>query len=200
MNNVKYLLYSKQFKRNLVKWLFMYILVVGLLTVVVTYSRYITDNSSKDIARPALFEIKISNGTVCNLKNPQHKTCTLENLRPADYIYYYFDIDTSMVEITSDLTLTYLINDKYDDFGEFFLSDVTDANDPTIIKTGDARTLEKDKHGYSAFSILEPIQANLGGKKSYELKIKYLKNSDDYFNNENIIEGAVTVGYSMIQK
>ena len=36
------LLHSKLFRQNLFKWIFMYIAALGLLTSVITYSKYIT--------------------------------------------------------------------------------------------------------------------------------------------------------------
>ena len=45
---MKGLLHSKLFRKNLFTWLFMYIIVIGLFTTVVTYSKYISSMQNAD--------------------------------------------------------------------------------------------------------------------------------------------------------
>jgi len=53
------LLHSRVFKKNLAKWIFMYIVTLAFFTSVVTYSKYFSSLASNDNARPAKFNIKI---------------------------------------------------------------------------------------------------------------------------------------------
>lgn len=194
---MKYLLYSEKFKKNLITWILLYFFIIGLFTVVVTYSRFITSKTPGDVVKPAEFLVEISNKTICTIKNPLYKSCTLDQIRPTDYIYYYFDVDTSKMEISADLSITFTINNIDGNFGEYVLSDITDSNHVIeVSRKDDISTLKE----FYSFSISEVVEANQGSKKSYELRLRYLKNSSEYFANENIITGAVSIGYSAIQK
>ena len=54
------LLHSKTFRKNLFKWIFMYICALLVIFTVVTYSRYITKSSLGDEAKAAKFNLEIA--------------------------------------------------------------------------------------------------------------------------------------------
>ena len=56
---MKGLLRSKRFRHNLYKWVTMYVGVMLLFTVVVTYSRYMSSLEGSDQAKVARFEVGI---------------------------------------------------------------------------------------------------------------------------------------------
>ncbi len=105
---MKGLLHSKRFKENLYRWLFMYVGVIGLLTTVITYSKYITQFvPNGDGAKSAKFEAKIY---PTNDKGEECTTCTSGVYRPTSKIKYYFAIETEF-EVLADLYLNVRIKD-----------------------------------------------------------------------------------------
>ncbi len=102
---MKGLLQSKYFKNNLKKWVFMYVLCMGIFTTVITYSRYISNMfSSDDSARVSNFGLNLMycDDEICE-KNRKDKPV---KYRPFGEMEYYFAIDGSELEVSVDLILT----------------------------------------------------------------------------------------------
>lgn len=100
------LLRSKTFRKNLSKWIFLYIAVMCLLTSVITYSKYITKMSNTDEARASKFEVNIKpmSGEECTM-NIENNTfdCPLTAYRPTKPIIFYFEVDATQMEVLADL-------------------------------------------------------------------------------------------------
>lgn len=130
----------------------MYCCVLGLFTVVVTYSRYVTVLAPKPAdARAAKFNIIVRFDGACG-GDSASENCEYQ-LRPTDKIDYYFSVDTTQLEVDTDLE-TYI--DIHSDFINYELSD-TDGNtfeegtDYTV--TGNRITIKEmitaESHGYN---------------------------------------------------
>ena len=84
---MKELLQNKVFKKNLKKWLVMYIGVIALFTTIITYSKYMTTMMGSSEAKVAAFDININYlDNQCISSN----NCNTGYYRPTSYIEYYF--------------------------------------------------------------------------------------------------------------
>ncbi len=128
---MKGLLQSKRFRKNLFKWLFMYIGVMALFTSVVTYSKYISNMHSSDQARVAKFTYKVAcdgiDSNVCN-------TGVHRLTKP---IIYEFVLDTSQLEVSTKFTFAATVSSNfsykiYESLNNKDFSDVTLNESGTI--------------------------------------------------------------------
>jgi len=217
--NMKGLMHSKKFRANLRKWLCMYISVLILLTVVVTYSKYlaslpaISENASIakfnvdiDIVGCAseLVPIEIcENGTEeenCE-KQTSYICNTTEEQRPTKEMNYHFRVDTRELEVKTKV----LVKVKVDThFAIKDIKNVTDPNNPKEVVVKDALENEvlvtdiKDGMLY----IWDVIPAGGALPKEYNLTIIYDNSqveNDDYSLSSYDYEKIVTVGYSAKQ-
>ena len=100
---MKGLFQNKHFRKNLQKWLIMYLGVIALLTTVITYSKYITAITSTDSARVAKFKLNISE---INCDDLITSDCNIPyNIRPTSNIEYNFKVDMSQIEVKTKITL-----------------------------------------------------------------------------------------------
>ena len=80
---MKKLLQSRKFRKNLGKWIFMYVICMGLFTTVVTYSKYISKMlSSNDEARVSKFNVKLRYCENENCENGGTDNYITKNYRP----------------------------------------------------------------------------------------------------------------------
>ncbi len=106
---MKELLHSKVFRRNLKKWLFMYVGTICLLTSVITYSKYISAFNGSDSARPAKFNVKVNFDEIAcpePIVGSFSSTCDLGSSRPLPAYDFKFNVDTSELEVNTLLVLT----------------------------------------------------------------------------------------------
>ena len=184
---MKYLLYSKNFKKNLAKWLGMYLGIICLFTVVVTYSRYISTLTSGDTARVAKFNVDITYDDICESLNNE-EVCDYGSIRPTGSLTYYFTVDTTELEVDTMFVTNILV---HQDFNNYKLYDITD---------GENLYIENEDYTVSAniISIVEDINSSNGYVRKYKLVIDY-KNMNSYSEQYNY-DNVVIVGYSAIQK
>lgn len=108
------LLHSKRFKKNLLKWLMMYCGALCMLTIVVTYSKYITTyNSTADEARVAKFALDMTYSKLCE-EQESGTTCDMGNTRPEEYLEYEFNIDATKGEVDTLVVADITINDSFE--------------------------------------------------------------------------------------
>ena len=100
------LLHSRRFKKNLLKWLIMYSISLGMLTMVVTYSRFITTYTSTDVARPAKFALDFAYSRICD--------GDLGSMRPEEYLEYDFNIDAQKSEVDTLVVANITIDDNFE--------------------------------------------------------------------------------------
>ena len=184
---MKYLMYSKKFKQNLVKWLCMYCGIVCLFTIIVTYSRYITELTSQEGARVAKFNVYVTYNGVCS-QIDSNEDCNYGSLRPIDSLSYYFTVDTRQLEVNTTLVTNILINE---DFENYRLYDVTSV-EKLYVENIDYSVTN------NTISIVEDVNALNGYLRKYKLTVDY-KNKDNY-NQNYYYNDDVIFGYSAIQK
>lgn len=184
---------SKRFRNNLKKWLIMYIIVMSLMSTVITYSKYITTKTSSDSARVAKFDIKIATNE-CQVEND---TCLKrEKYRPTTPLTYEFTVDTSNLEVSTDLALIiYVLKDyeivKYEEYDS-----TTEEFVPKELTAGSVL----ENSDYLIYKNLDHTIINISDVKElkYRLTVKY-KTTNNY--QESIVNNPKTVmiGYTAIQ-
>lgn len=102
---MKGLLHSKRFRRNLKRWICMYVGVLILFTSVVTYSRYVSNLSLNDEAKVTKFNVNIGKGEASTESGK-------DPFLPTDTIYYTFTV-TPDFEVKTLLALTVNAEDRF---------------------------------------------------------------------------------------
>ncbi len=213
---MKGLLHSKKFRANLYKWLFMYVGVMGLLTTVITYSKYISSLGGNDETRGTKFEMKLTpEGCVSEV-------CLLGNYRPMNEIEYDFDVDEEF-EVKTYVILSFLPKDKFkikSISSSEYIDGVADEdkfipiyiNDEDEIKIGNGYVdAKKDVSNTAAIQLGKEIDPT---KKKYKFRVvveydysEYLVNKGtdnefyDYSGSEEITldKTVVQLSYSAVQ-
>lgn len=216
---MKGLLHSKRFKKNLQKWLFMYVGVMTLLTSVITYSKYMAKvQMGDDSAKVGKFQVGIKQVS-CSDYIDSGITCDAlssgNGCRPTQVVASCFEVDTSELEIESDLLLTFdpALKDSSRDDG-FYSPNMKNINNDDIlinIEGIDIISENKDTEIYPSTSInwksstdnlrlrLERrVDAEKGAKWIIRVRMKK-SNESSSFPNQVRSTKLVKVGYSMIQ-
>lgn len=160
---MKGLLHSKRFKKNLRKWLFMYICALLMFTTVITYSKYISQYGVDDVARITKFDIEVENiaieddGYTCNVADNEQKTitCTASEemkYRPTKDLDYTFKLIPTF-EVKTLLTTSMYVPNTFEIVSlkaeEKYIEKVTDKNtgkEKEVEKTRDIVLYDKDKN------------------------------------------------------
>ena len=108
---MKGLLHSKKFRRNLYKWVIMYVGVIVLLTTVITYSKYVSQMMADDEARVAKFDIQVT-ANECASSDENSINCNSGTFRPTQEITYYFTLDAN-TEVKTDIFMTIVLNERF---------------------------------------------------------------------------------------
>lgn len=184
---MKGLLHSKLFRKNLCKWIFMYIVAIGLFTSVVTYSKYISSVQSEgDKAKVAKFDASITYDRVCTTL-AETEICNIGNYRPTSDISYYFTVDTTNIEVAATFVTLITVDSK---FKNVRIYDVTD------IETEMTFTKNENK-----FTLVEDIDTGNTYIRKYKVTMNFdNENNDINYSSEHKITGSLTVGYSAEQK
>ncbi len=195
---MKGLLHSKRFKKNLTKWILMYIGVIGLLTTVITYSKYMTTlHGESDTARVAKFAIDIRDDKCSNVVT---KYCNYDTYRLTDEIEYYFTVDATGLEVITKVYLTFTINSNF----EIVKNEITEI-DPTTLE--ERTILLENNSGSTGLNYVKTVKEGIdnfgpGGntKKIYKIVLKY--NGSDYASSYPYDENRpiVQLDYSAIQQ
>lgn len=182
---MKGLLQSSRFKKNLLKWIFMYIVVMGSLFAVITYSKYISNMQSRDRGKVASFDASITYGDVC--QNVEANTlCNVGYFRPTSDINIYFNIDNRKIE-TSALFVT-----NIELVGDLVLKEIWNQTDNKKLILGTDYTISNNK-----ITITESLKSTEMYSRDYKLVVNYnIEKDPTYIGNHNI---KVMVGYSATQ-
>lgn len=214
---MKGLLQSKHFKKNLKKWVFMYVLCMGVFTTVITYSRYISNMfSSNDSARVSNFNLNLMycDNEICSKEQAEEPI----KYRPFGEMEYYFAIDGSELEVGVDVIFNVtadrhfkikkveklpggntneikMISKNSNQDKTLSFSDVVTAGEKQIIKykvilTYDEKVVDYNKESCKAVS--DDCKVVNGIVKEDGIP-KYIFDDKTVFN-------AITVGYSATQK
>ena len=188
---MKKLLHSKVFRKNLFNWLFMYIAVIGLFTSVVTYSKYISGFNNDDAARVAKFDASITYDGICAGLNEQ-EICNIGKFRPKSDLSYYFTVDTKELEVTTVFVTRITILKQ---FKNIKIYDITDGE----IELTNYEITENNEDIVYIFT--EELDTSNTYTRKYKITMNYdYANNDSDYSEEHQINGAVTVGYSAVQK
>ncbi len=176
---MKGLLHSKRFKNNLKKWLFMYVGVMGLLTTVITYSKYMSKFEGSSVASVAIFNVDInySDCESTDIKEDGINVCQSAIKRSTSVIDYYFTVDTTGLEVNTLLALTIYVNKDFN-IKELTISDINEdgslGKEESIVVNKPSTVNESDKlAGYLLNTYSSKINAGEGKNKKYKLSIEY---------------------------
>lgn len=195
---MKGLLHSKRFKRNLKRWICMYVGVLILFTSVVTYSKYISSFTVNTSATIPKFNVNINEKKVAV---PNYNTDSAGNYYPTSVIPYQFQINTN-IDVKTLLVLT--VNAE-EDFSIMTIKDISgnelfprsekaiDCKEPsdtcyiinnyTINRVGKSININKIIQSEND-NISETFEVGL--KYNYESNTYYQFNRD-YLNNMKIV-------------
>lgn len=169
---MKGLLQSKKFKKNIGKWLIMYILCMGLFTTLVTYSKYISKMlSTNDEARVSKFNISLKYCDNENCDNGGSNTPIDKRYAPYNEIIYYFAVDTSTLEVNAELFLTARILDNH-----FKLKEIKEITSTT----GQVNSVSKNSNGGDTISITTNVKAGDKTLRKYKVTVVYNEAVVDY--------------------
>lgn len=195
------LLHSKTFRNNLSKWFTIYICLILMLMTVVTYSRYITSQQGSDHTRTAKFSIKITKDKVCSTTSSG--LCYNEEdgdlpfaFKPYDTIEYYFNVDTSKLEVLSNLKVYVDVNPDFDIKYVALDDDSEKITFNNTISTGEIdedttvkhisnihEELEEGATKNNYISLTRKITSENRGVKKYKVGVKY--NGENYATAHN---------------
>ncbi len=202
---MKGLLHSKLFKKNLKKWLFMYVGVLLLLTGVVTYSKYMSKfASASEPARVTKFNVAILDATddnVCSEFEEGSETytkCGREETSASDeQIDYYFTVDTRELEVLTKLFVTINIDPA------FKLVDVQEEKTPGVYESilreynSDNVVVKYLTKTDNKGVIYNRVYGDTRGLKKYKLSIKYRTESGKVLDKK--VFDAISIDYSATQ-
>lgn len=209
---MKGLLHSKKFKKNLKKWLYMYVGTLLLLTTVVTYSKYISNLGGNDTARITKFNVVIDKedsitetcsdtlheSTPCctGTALEGNLSCKTSNFRPTEEMAYEFTVKPD-VEVNTFLAVTITTTS---DFDIIKVIDITDNHENGAVLYNIETSGEQEKKVYTINSNLNMTDLNPNIIKKYRVIVKYNKYDGKTYSKtakENI--EVINVGYSANQ-
>jgi len=199
---MKSLLQSKTFRKNLYRWLGMYVTVILFFTSVVTYSKYMVGVASNENARVANFNVDIHYEETENCLPGSDQTCHTGTYRPTSKISYYFTVDTTKIEVRTFLALSMNINKS---FKIIELSKMEEGKDSSYQIINLDGLKEENK-----IRMTETLLPKEGKKTKYKIVVIYNgtnivtdEKGDIYYENGhedmNQIDKIVTLDYSARQ-
>lgn len=201
---MKSLLQSKRFRKNLYRWLGMYIGVILLFASVITYSKYMIGFSGKDNARVAKFNIDVNYNETSGCKpGTTETTCLVGKYRPTSKIPYYFTVNTKKIEVRTLFALTINVDSNFEIIE---LAQLDIGKNETEFKPVDLT----DKKEENKIILTNTTAPNSGSEIKYRITVRYKganilidSEGNPYYeyNTDNIetIGKIVTVDYSAEQ-
>lgn len=169
---MKRLLQSKHFKKNLGKWLSMYVLCMGLFTAVITYSKYISNIFSTDeSARVSQFGVHLVYCSDATCQNTSVDSSEVKKYRPYENMEYYFAIDSSELEVSAEVVLTAHV-DRH--FKIVKIEKITD-ND-----SQGTNTISENDSNKKTLSFTDELEAANTELSKYKVTVAYDSNVVDY--------------------
>lgn len=179
------LLHSKVFKKNLYKWLIMYIGIIGLFFTVVTYSKYMSSMQGSSGTKAAKFIVNIKfldNDTRC-IDN----TCNYGSLRPTSDYDFYFQVDTRELEVSTILATSITVDTRLTNIHIFDITDESNVKEITYNKTD------------NKYTIVDNIDQGNGSLKTYKVTANLDNTNNSLYDQEILINDAIKVEYSAVQ-
>lgn len=198
---MKGLLHSKRFRRNLKRWICMYVGVLILFTSVVTYSRYVSNLSLNDEAKVTKFNVNIGKGEASTESGK-------DPFLPTDTIYYTFTV-TPNFEVKTLLALTVNAEDRFTIESiieetsnlEIYNKDIRNQNAGAITVSAD--TTVDGNNDNTKVVISRTISSAEAKSTTYKiaLKFKYEDIKETYYTLDEYLreKAIVNVDYSARQ-
>lgn len=198
---MKGLLHSKRFRRNLKRWICMYVGVLVLFTSVVTYSRYVSNLSLNDEAKVTKFNVNIGKGEASTESGK-------DPFLPTDTIYYTFTV-TPDFEVKTLLALTVNAEDRFTIESiveetsnlEIYNKDIRNQNGGAITVSAD--TTVDGNNDNTKVVISRTISSAEAKSTTYKiaLKFKYEDIKETYYTLDEYLreKAIVNVDYSARQ-
>lgn len=198
---MKGLLHSKRFRRNLKRWICMYVGVLVLFTSVVTYSRYVSNLSLNDEAKVTKFNVNIGKGEASTESGK-------DPFLPTDTIYYTFTV-TPNFEVKTLLALTVNAEDRFTIESiieetsnlEIYNKDIRNQNAGAITVSAD--TTVDGNNDNTKVVISRTISSAEAKSTTYKiaLKFKYEDIKETYYTLDEYLreKAIVNVDYSARQ-
>lgn len=212
---MKGLLQSKRFRKNLKKWLCMYVGALLLLTTVITYSKYISKFNLDDEARVTKFDVTIKNieneNLSCTGEIEKLECTTTSTYRPTTKIPYEFIVEPNF-EVNTLLSTTIYVPANFnietlEEINGKVLYDYEkeEEKDSSItinkIKNKNEEGVEVDTA--TIITITKKIDVtdtdNSNTSKSYKVTIKYNYDEEKYDSEAKENLSVIRVGYSATQ-
>ncbi len=169
---MKGLLHSKRFKRNLRKWICMYVGVLLLFTSVVTYSRYVSSLTVNEKARVTKFNVKIN-----EIQVPMYRA-----YYPNEKIIYKFEVKPDF-EVKTLLTLIlkpekdFIIKSIKENNEEIYTNELGQLN-AIPFSVNNITTTSVNEYNYV---ILSRMILNDNTSNKYEVELSYTYNNEEYY-------------------
>lgn len=212
---MKGLLQSKIFRKNLKKWLCMYVGALLLLTTVITYSKYISKYNVDDDARITKFDVTIKNteneNLSCTGEIEKLECSTTSKYRPTTKIPYEFIVEPNF-EVNTLLSTTIYVPASFnietlEEISGKVLYDYEKENEKdssiTINKIKSKNEKGEEVDTATIITITRKIDmtdiANSSNPKSYKITIKYNYDEEKYLTDEKENLSVIKVGYSATQ-
>lgn len=174
------LLKSKVFKKNLCKWLVMYVSILGLFATVVTYSKYMSSLQLNGKAETAKFVVNVTYPDSCK---DSTESCSIGSLRPTSNYNFDFNIETQL-DVKTLLHLDIYLNEKME-IVDLYRDGAKLTKDTDYAVIGNVVTIDKTID-YSDSSNIDNYRV--------VAKLKEPKTDESFTLND-----AVKVGYSATQ-
>lgn len=199
---MKNLFSNVNFRRNLFRWIFMYVGVMLLFTTIVTYSKYIAHFTNEASSRVAKFEVGVDYLEVEGCKPGEKETiCQTGLYRPMSEIPYYFNVTTEFevrfffvltIHVAEDFEIVGLYSKSLDD-DDYQSVDFTrdDNNEIRLEKT----TAPNEAKNTQYMLVVKYKGENLSFYNQEEGKIPYYR----YEEKKAVSQKVVTVDYSAVQ-
>lgn len=194
---MKGLLHSKIFRKNLKKWLCMYVGALLLLTTVITYSKYISAfNPNPENARITKFNFVVDSvqNSQIDCKNEEDsvtgevkvKCSTINAYRPTTEIPYEFTV-TPELEVNTFLATTIYIDSK---FTPVRLIDKTLSEDTTLYDVKNERFYSKTEENLED-KIVTTISTNVKDENNNDIITK--RTTTILKADNSVIEDKITI-------
>lgn len=181
---MKGLLHRKRFKKNLIKWLCMYVGAILLFTNVVTYSKYMSRQVMKDSSRVARFNI------TKNQRFPVIKDYLPTEIIKYEFdINYIFDVKTLLVLKINSSDTDFVIQYINEDDIPLYNVDGSTKNDTITTNTDGSINITKNE-----------LYGTATKKYTIGVKYNYDGNENKYYDltSEQLIK-KITIAYSAAQ-
>lgn len=208
---MKGLLQSKIFRKNLKKWLCMYVGALMILTTVVTYSKYISKYNVDDEARVTKFDVTINNiksegkDLICEGEADKLECLETNKYRPTTKVPYEF-IVTPNFEVNTLLATTIYVPidfniEKLEEVNGDVLYDP--ENNIEIVKPEKLQETNTNGEKVDVATIItikrniNMYENNANEPKIYRITTKYNYDEDSYKAEDSLL--VIKVGYSATQ-